>query len=275
VLVQGLGFDRSGWDPVAGQLRRDFRLLLVDNRGCGRSGPAAGRVAVSDLAGDVVRAMDAAGVARAHVAGASLGGMVAQEVALGHPDRVDRLVLACTTPGWPYAYPMPPAGARLMAVGQSLPPEVALRRHVENSLAAGTVAGRPELVERLIRHQRARPLDPAGFSALAGAGARFTGGMRQKEIRAPTLVLHGDADTVVDPRNAGLLASRIPDATLTMLPGLGHLFFWEDPDAFVSEVTDFLTRPGGAVPDPARPEPAGPAPAQPDSAARSRSQSAR
>ena len=270
MLVQGLGFDRSGWDPVAGQLRRDFRLLLVDNRGCGRSGPAAGRVAVSDLAGDVVRAMDAAGAARAHVAGASLGGMVAQEVALGHPDRVDRLVLACTTPGWPYAYPMPPAGARLMAVGQSLPPEVALRRHVENSLAAGTVAGRPELVERLIRHQRARPLDPAGFSALAGAGARFTGGMRQKEIRAPTLVLHGDADTVVDPRNASLLASRIPDATLTMLPGLGHLFFWEDPDAFVAEVTGFLTRPGGAVP-----ESAGRAPAQPDSAARSRSQSPR
>jgi 3-oxoadipate enol-lactonase len=246
---------------VAGHLRRQFRLLLVDNRGCGRSAVPAHPFAVADMARDVIATLDAAGIRRAHVAGASLGGMVAQEVAIGHPDRVDRLVLACTTPGWPYAYPMPPASARVAAATRSLAPDVAARRHVQNALAADTVARRPELVDRLLAHQRARPNDPAGFAALAAAGARYAGHLRQKEIRARTLILHGVADTVVDPRNAALLAGRIPDATLVMLPGLGHMFFWEDPAAFVDPVTAFLTGPGG--------------PPQAGSAPRSRSQSAR
>jgi 3-oxoadipate enol-lactonase len=261
VLVQGLGFDRSGWDPVAGRLRRHFRLLLIDNRGCGRSSVPARRFAVADLARDVVAAMDDAGIARAHIAGASLGGMVAQEVAIGHPDRLDRLVLACTTPGWPSGYPMPPASARLMAVTGGMAPEVAARRHVQNALAAGTVARRPELVERMLAHQARRPNDPAGFAALAAAGASYAGHRRQARIRARTLVLHGDADTVVDPRNATLLAGRITGATLVMLPDLGHMFFWEDPAAFTGAVTAFLTGPGG--------------PPQPGSADRSRSQSIR
>jgi 3-oxoadipate enol-lactonase len=261
VLVQGLGFDRSGWDPVADRLRRHFRLLLVDNRGCGRSAVPARQFTVADMARDVVAALDAARIRRAHVAGTSLGGMVAQEVAIGHPGRVDRLVLACTTPGWPYAYPMPPASARLIAATRGLAPDVAARRWVENALAANTVASRPDLVDRLLAHQQARPNDPAGFAALAAAGARYAGQLRQNQIRARTLILHGDADTVVDPRNAALLAGRIPDATLVVLPGLGHLFFWEAPDTFVDAVSAFLS-------DPALPPQAG-------SAARSSSQNAR
>jgi pimeloyl-ACP methyl ester carboxylesterase len=153
---------------------------------------------------------------------------------------VDGLVLACTTPGWPYAYPMPAASVRLMAATPGLPREVALRRHVENALAAGTVANRPDLVDRLVAHERARPSDPGAWSTLAAAGAWYAGQLRQTRIRARTLILHGGADTVVDPRNATLLAERIPDATLLLLPGLGHLFFWEDPDLFVREVTGFL-----------------------------------
>jgi 3-oxoadipate enol-lactonase len=196
---------------------------------------------VADLAGDVVAVLDRAGLARAHLMGASLGGMVAQELAIEHAERVDRLVLACTTPGWPYAYPMPAPSTRLMTATRTQAPEVALRRHVENSLSAGTVARRPELVERLVRHQRGRPVRPDSFAALAAAGGGYSGGLRQQRIQARTLVLHGDADRVVDPRNSALLAQRIPGARQLTLPGLGHLFFWEDPAAVVAAVTDFLT----------------------------------
>jgi 3-oxoadipate enol-lactonase len=241
VLVQGLGFDRSGWDPVLPGLARHLDLVLVDNRGSGRSGTAARGVTVAELAQDVVAVLDAARIPRAHLAGASLGGMVAQEVAIEHGDRVDRLVLACTTPGWPYAYPMPAPSAQLMAAGRNLPREVALRRHVRNALSADTVERRPELVDRLVRHQQARPSDPDAWAALASAGARYSGQLRQKSIRARTLVVYGDADTVVDPRNSALLADRIPDARLVAFPGLGHLFFWEDPDAFVRTAVRFLT----------------------------------
>src|SRR5437764_5364754 len=132
-----MGLDRRGWERIPGKLRRRFRLVLVDNRGCGRSDRADGSFTVANMAGDVVAVLDAAGIRRAHVLGASLGGMVAQELAIRNPERVDGLVLAGTTPGWPFAYPMPLASARLLAATARLPAEAARLRHTENALAAG------------------------------------------------------------------------------------------------------------------------------------------
>ena len=240
VLIQGMGLDRHGWGRVPGKLRRRFRLVLVDNRGCGRSDRPAGSFTVADMAGDVVAVLDAAGVRRAHVLGVSLGGMVAQELAIRHPERVDGLVLACTTPGWPFAYPMPAPSVRLIAATARLPAEAAWRRHMENALSARTVRDQPELVERLLARQGSLLADSGTLSAQAAAGARYAGRLRQAGIRARTLVLHGGADTVVDPRNGRLLAARIPRAELRIFPGLGHLFFWEEPDSFAAAVTSFL-----------------------------------
>ena len=192
------------------------------------------------MAGDVVAVLDAAGIRRAHVMGASLGGMVAQELAIAHPERVDGLILACTAPGWPFAYPMPAASVRTLAATTRLTAEAALRRHTENALSARTVRDRPELASRLVEIQRSRPADTAALSAQAAAGARYAGRLRQRRIRARTLVLQGGADTVVDPRNARLLADRIPGAELVIFPELGHLLFWEDPDGFADATASFL-----------------------------------
>jgi pimeloyl-ACP methyl ester carboxylesterase len=240
VLIQGLGFDRHGWEPVLPKLRRHFRLVLVDNRGSGLSSRPAGSIAVADMAGDIVAVLDAAGIRRADVMGASLGGMVAQELAITHPERVGGLVLACTTPGWPFAYPMPVASVRLLVATAGLTAETALRRHAENALSARTVRDRPELVDRLVEFHRSRPASRGALSAQATAGARYVGRLMQARIRARTLVLQGRADRVVDPRNAHLLTERIPGAKLVTFPELGHLMFWEDPDGFVGAVASFL-----------------------------------
>ena len=240
VLIQGLGFDRDGWEPVLPRLRRHFRLVLMDNRGSGASDPASERFDVAQMARDVVAVLDDAGIGRAHVLGISLGGMVAQEVAAEYQDRVDGLVLAATTPGFPHGYPIPAESVSLFAASAFLSPEAKRRRHVENALSAATVRHRPELVDRLIAHVSARPTRPETASAQAAAGASFVSRQGPTAISARTLVLHGDADTVVDPRNARLLASRIPTATLRVFPGLGHLLFWEDPDSFADAVTSFL-----------------------------------
>jgi 3-oxoadipate enol-lactonase len=185
--------------------------------------------------------LDHAGIGTAHVLGASLGGMIAQELAVRHPDRVGRLVLACTTPGWPFAYPMPLPSVQLISASRRLAPREALRRNVENALSTTTVADRPEIVQQIIDCQaRVWELGPGAWQAQAAAGGRYAGSLRQRHIRARTLVLHGTADRVVDPRNARLLAARIPHADLVTFPGLGHLFFWEDPGAFAAAVTSFL-----------------------------------
>jgi len=240
VLIQGMGFDGSGWQPVLRKLRRRFRIVLVDNRGTGRSDGPDGPFRVADMAGDIVAVLDDAGIRRAHVLGASLGGMVAQDLAAGHPDRVNGLVLVSTTPGWPLAYPMPADSVRLIAATRRLTREEALRRHAENALSARSLQRRPELAGRLVELQRSRPAGPRAWSAQAAAGARYAGPLRRAPIRARTLVLHGEADAVVDPRNGGLLARRIPGARLVTFPELGHLLWWEDPDGFAAAVTSFL-----------------------------------
>ena len=238
LLIQGLGFDASGWGAAVRHLRRRFRLVLIDNRGVGRSG--AGSVSVPAMVGDVVAVLDDLGAGTAHVLGASLGGMIAQDLAVRHPERVGKLVLACTTPGWPFAYPMPPATVRLIAASRRLPRDVAARRHVENALSAVTVAQRPDLVEQILARQRSATAAQATWQGQVTAGASYVGGLRQRSIRARTLILHGEADRVVDPRNARLLAARIPHARLVTFPGLGHLFFWEDPAGFADAVSSFL-----------------------------------
>ena len=237
LLIHGWGYGLWGWEPVVEPLAARYRVVTFDNRGVGGSDVPPGPYTAAEMAEDAVAVLDAAGLRTAHVVGTSLGGMIAQEVALDFPDRVERLVLACTTPGGPHAYAMPEQTVRLLEETQSLEPQVALRRFVANALAPGAPE---ELVERIYaRRQEQRP-DPAGWHAQGAAGAGFDVYDRLGAIAAPTLVLHGTADGVVDPRNSDLLAERIPDARLEWFEGGGHLFFWEAPERFVEVVTEFL-----------------------------------
>jgi 3-oxoadipate enol-lactonase len=235
LLVQGLGYPRWGWEPVVERLQDEFRVFSFDNRGIGESDVPPGPYTAAELAGDAVAVLDAAGIGRAHVVGASLGGMVAQELALAHPERVDRLVLVCTTPGGPDAYPLPEPTLRLLAEASSLAPADALRRFIENAMVA-----RGDLVDGLYARRLASPPDPVGWQAQAAAGATFDAFDRIGAIGAPTLVVHGTDDNVVDPRNAELLAARIPDARLELVPGTGHMLFWEQPDRFAVLLREFL-----------------------------------
>ena len=240
LLIHGLGYARWGWEPVLPGLAERFDVLVFDNRGIGESDAPPGPYTVPQLAEDAARVLDEAGVDRAHVVGTSLGGMVAQELALSHPERVDRLVLACTTPGGPKAHPMPDTTVALMVEAATLEPEVALRRFVENALAPRTVSERPELVERILTHRLATRQAAEAWAAQAAAGVTFDAYDRLSTLAAPTLVQHGTEDVVVDPRNSDLLVELVPNARLELLPGTGHLYFWEEPDRFVASVASFL-----------------------------------
>jgi pimeloyl-ACP methyl ester carboxylesterase len=242
LLVHGLGYARWGWEPVLPGIVERFDVLLFDNRGIGESDAPPGPYTVAELADDAVQVLDEAGVDRAHVLGTSLGGMVAQELALSYPERVDRLVLASTTPGGAKAHPMPQQTVALLAEAATLDPVTALRRFVENALSPGTVAARPELVERILAHRLETAQDPVAWAAQAAAGATFDAFDRLGTLSAAALVEHGDEDVVVDPRNAALLLELLPDARLERFGGCGHLFFWEQPEQFVASVVSFLER---------------------------------
>jgi 3-oxoadipate enol-lactonase len=235
LLIQGLGYGRWGWEPIIPGLAGRHRVVYFDNRGIGESDKPEGPYTAAQMAGDALQVLDEAGIEHAHVFGASLGGMIAQELAVTAPERVDTLILGCTTPGGPNAVPMPEVTLRLFAEAPSLPPEVALRRFIENALGE---APPTELVDELFARRAANPPDQAGWQAQAAAGMGFQG--VDGEITAPTLILAGTADNVVDYRNAELLAAQIPGARVELFVGSGHLFFWEQPDECVRILNGFL-----------------------------------
>jgi 3-oxoadipate enol-lactonase len=237
LLIHGLGYTRQGWGPLRERLAHRYRVISFDNRGIGESEIPPGPYTVEQLAGDAVQVLDDAGVERAHVIGASLGGFVAQVVASEQSSRVERLVLACTSPGGKDSYPLPEQTLRLMAEAPSMEPEVALRRFVENAVAPGSPA---ELLDEIYAYRQEHPPDPGGWAAQAGAGAAWDAGDRLEGIAAPTLVVAGTADNVVDPRNSDLLVERIPGARLEWIEGAGHMLFWEKTEEFAGLVERFL-----------------------------------
>jgi pimeloyl-ACP methyl ester carboxylesterase len=240
VLISGVGHDRSSWEPLLPRLRRIARVVLVDNHGVGQSDPLRSHVTVGRLAEDIIAVLDHAGLSRVHVVGVSLGGMIAQELAIEHPQRLRRLVLASTTPGWTEGYPFP-LGNALELWRQTLRPGPASRRSgIRYALSPQTREGRPDLVERLIREDVMPTPDPRSRMLQAVAGSRYSNRGRDRGITAPTLVMHGLQDNVVSPRNAEILARNIPDARLVWVPDAGHLIFWERPRFCARQLVWFL-----------------------------------
>ncbi|HEY8705560.1 MAG TPA: alpha/beta fold hydrolase [Gaiellaceae bacterium] len=240
LFVHGLGYDRRGWGPLPALLADEFEVVLFDNRGVGESDVPDGPYAVSQMAADAVAVLDAAGIDRAHVFGVSLGGYIAQEIALTYPDRVRKLVLASTAPGGTRSHPMPQAGLEAFGRFPTLEREAGLRLMVESSLGVHGVRERPELVEEIFAYRLERAPTLAGWQAQAYAGATFDAYDRIPEIAAPTLVIQGGADTVVDPRNADLLGELIPGARVEVVPERGHLVVWQEAELLAPIVREFL-----------------------------------
>jgi pimeloyl-ACP methyl ester carboxylesterase len=231
LLIQGLGGNSLHWgEGFLGGLEDSFELILFDNRGAGRSGALEGELTIVDLAQDAIGLLDALEIDQAHVVGISMGGMVAQEIVLAAPERVLTLTLGCTFPGGPEAKmtDMEVVGMLAEAV-LSGDDERTLRVGYEVMIAAeyGEQEGAYELYSELAGQYRAPiPVLMAQLSAIVGHDTSD----RLGEITAPTLVIHGTADRLMESENGELIARLIPGARLELLEGSGHMFFWEQPE---------------------------------------------
>jgi pimeloyl-ACP methyl ester carboxylesterase len=221
-------------------LAEDFRVVLVDNRGVGDSDVPEGPYSMERLAADAVAVLDAAGIESAHIFGVSLGGFIAQEIALTSPERVRKLVLCSTSPGGSNAFPMPERGVDAFARFPSLDREAGLRLMVENSLGDHAVRERPELVEEVYAYRLERAPSVDAWQAQFAASRGHDAYDRIPAISAPTLVIHALADTVIDARNGDLLAERIPGARIERVPDRGHLVMWQEGERLAPIVRDFL-----------------------------------
>ena len=231
LLIQGLGGNSLHWgEGFLGGLEDGFELVLYDHRGAGRSATLDGEHTIADLATDAVGLLDALAIDTAHVVGISMGGMVAQDLVLQAPERVRTLTLGCTFPGGPDATmtDMTVVGMLAEAV-LSGDQERKMRVGYEVMIAAeyAEQEGAYELYSELAAQYPAPiPVLMAQLSAIMGHDTS----RRLPEVQAPTLVIHGTEDRLMDVSNGELIARLIPGARLELLEGSGHMFFWEQPE---------------------------------------------
>lgn len=252
LLIMGLGADANGWMFQTPELAKHYRTIVFDNRGVGRSDKPAGPYTIAQMADDAVGLLNHLGIERAHVCGISMGGMISQEVALRHPQRVRSLVLGCT-------YAKPDTG-------------VLQNSALSASVLGGSADGQGKIdidlskIDPMMFFQALLPLTfnqsfietdlPKVMQMFAGSVeygfdlnavfAQVQATMthdtldRLKQIKAPTLVITGDNDRLIPPSNSDVLAAAIPAARLVKIPGGSHAFNIETPDLYNRAVLDFL-----------------------------------
>jgi len=241
LLLAGMSANHAFWpEELLAALEPHVELVLYDHRGTGASGREREAFTLAELAALAAGALDALGLPRAHVLGFSLGGMVAQELALHYPEAVDRLVLAGTSPGGPGAAPL--AEERFGALRDAMAAhdlEGALRAAWAANVSASFAADEAAFA-RWARAAAAHPMAMRTLEHQLAAARSHDAAGRLGRLAVPTLVLHGDRDELLPAGNAGLLASAIPGARVELLGGAGHFFAWEQPGRTARLVLEHL-----------------------------------
>ena len=243
VLISGLGYPLWQWHRMVPYLEKRFQVVTFDNRGVGQTGKPAGPYSASMLAGDTVGLLDALGIESAVVMGHSMGGFIAQAMALEHPQRVSKLILASTNFGGPRHVPVTPEALAILS-DQKSDPLTRLRNGIMVSTAPGFAERQPELIQKWLDWRAANPLDTAGYQAQLGIGMALLTEAAAFETRLPaisasTLILFGVHDKVVPPANAELLARQVPGSQIHILPDAGHFFPLEVPEEAAQVIIQF------------------------------------
>jgi pimeloyl-ACP methyl ester carboxylesterase len=239
LLIMGLGLSGGAWWRTVPVLARRLRVITFDNRGVGRSRAFSYAYTTAAMADDAATVLDAVGVERAHVYGFSLGGMVAQSLALRRPERVRSLVLGATSPGGPRAAQPSAEVAAFFRRRPHMAPEQAARESVPFNYGPRCRAAHGKRIEEDIAVRVANPFSGAAYRAQLFAAAWHNCLSALSRIAVPTLVVHGALDRMVPVANAHLIAERIPGARLRILEEAGHLYPTEEPSAD-REVAGFI-----------------------------------
>lgn len=236
LLIMGLGCSSDLWHRTAPELSLGYRTILFDNRGVGRSDVPPGPYSIPQMADDAAAVLDAAGIESAHVFGYSMGGMIAQELALQHPLRVRSLILGSTSCGGGHGVLAAPEVLNTLMTRVSDPVEAfwAMAPYLYDATTPR---------EKLEEDLEARSLS---FPGLEGYLAQIQAVMawesygRLSSLKVPTLVIHGETDQLVPQQNAAILAKEIPGAKLVTIAGAGHILLTDKRQEANGAILSFL-----------------------------------
>ncbi len=237
LLIMGLGYSHEMWHRTWPRMAHHFRTIVFDNRGVGKSDVPPGPYPIAQMAADAACVLDAAGVERASIFGVSMGGMIAQEFAILYPHRVDSLVLGCTACGGQNSIPAAPNVLQILMARATMTPEEGAEAMVPFIYDASTPRARID--EDLAIRRRTFPT-AAGYLAQVQGVLSWTCFDRLNQIKARTLIVHGETDQLVPPQNALILKQHIAGSRLAVLPHASHIFMTDQPEASQTTVVDFL-----------------------------------
>jgi pimeloyl-ACP methyl ester carboxylesterase len=240
LLIMGFGGSVLDWGWVLPpKLAERCRIIMFDNRGAGRSDQPPGPYSIKQMADDAANLMDALGIEKASVFGVSMGGMIAQELALNYPNRVEKLILGCTSAG---------GNGRVMATLEiqayleprtDMTPYQALWWSAPAGFTQEFIDAHRDIVERKIRSDLAYPSRLPAYEAQLAAFKAHDAYSRLPSIRMPSLILAGGRDILIPPENSRILARIIPGARLQVIEGAGHIFWISHPEETFSRLADF------------------------------------
>ena len=242
IMIMGLGANLDWWDPrMVQELSKKFKLVMFDNRGAGRTDVSDRRYAIKMFADDTAGFMDAVGISRAHVIGVSMGGMIAQELVLNYPEKVEKLVLCSTfCGGTKGVQPSEEITEMLSADRSAFSQEEIVRMSIPLLFTEDFVENNHDLVELTIQQILRAPISNEAFTRQLNAITEFDTYDRLPQIRAPTLVLQGKRDILVPRENGSILAEAIPNAKLVYFENSAHGLI-EDMEKVIHVLLDFLT----------------------------------
>lgn len=240
VFIMGLTANMDWWDPeLLDDLSAHYQLLLFDNRGSGRTVTPQGDFTIEQFAGDTSGLMDALGIDRAHVMGVSMGGMIAQELALDYPDKVEKLVLCATNCGGREAV-LPDREVLARLVDRSGTSHELMERFLSLLFCEKWLVDNPDYVNEFKRRYLIRPATDEDAARQFMATVRFRTYERLPLIDKPTLIACGTEDILIPAENSRILAKRIPGAVLVEFEQAAHGFINQCREEFVDVLTGFL-----------------------------------
>ncbi|MBU1194538.1 MAG: alpha/beta hydrolase [Proteobacteria bacterium] len=241
VMIRGLGSNLDHWYPQIQALTQHFRVMAFDNPGIARTKDVIKPYSILKMAQNIPKLMDVAGIEKAHVFGLSMGGMIAQELALNFPERIQRLILCVTHCGKSHSISPSDKVNQLFAAMIKEGTDEARAAAAAVMFAQETLENNPETAAEYAGISMKYPVSTEILVKQSQAIQEFDTWERLTDITPPTLVLGADKDVLIPPENLNILADRIPNAKLHFIKGGGHQVMIEQPDDCNTAIIDFLT----------------------------------
>lgn len=240
VLIPGFATGLWIWYEQIPELSKHYKTIIFDNRGVGRSDKATYPYSFEKMAEDIVNLLDLLKIKKAHILGASMGGFIAQTLALHYPEKVSSLILCCTSFGGKNH--VSPSTETLLAMSSFQDPnsEERVRKNLAFAFAEDFQIANPKEIEKITQLRLANPILGQAYLSQLQSAMTFDVQQELENIKVPTLIVTGDQDLIVPAQNSYNLAHKIKNSKLVVINGAGHSVFIESPAMFNQSVIDFL-----------------------------------